>query len=211
MGTDWRANDPAVEPFVELYQGCRDVYEYLGAPRAAHGPGDAIGGWRPLGMVWNALALQYRIGFQSSSDHISTHISYGVALAEQPTRAALLDAFRKRHCYAATDNIVLDVRCGEHLMGDEFAQAGPVTLRVAVLGTGPVKRVDVIKDFHFVYSAEPRSQSPKLDFTWTDDDGVIRNPSWYYVRVLQENGELAWASPIWVRRPGMAPTTAPLH
>src|ERR1019366_3279798 len=62
MGTDWRANDPLVEPFVEIYQGDRDSYEHLGAPRVAHGPGDALGGWRPKGMVWNALRLRYSIG-----------------------------------------------------------------------------------------------------------------------------------------------------
>jgi hypothetical protein len=198
MGTDWRANDPKVEPFVEIYQGDRDSYEHLGAPRAAHGPGDAVGGWRPLGMVWNALAMQYRLGFQSSSDHISTHISFAVAIAEAPTRAAIFDAFRKRHCYAATDNIVLDVRCGNHLMGDEFAQDGPVTLKVMALGTAPVKRVDIIKDFHYVYSAEPKA--PRVEFTWTDEDGTNREPSWYYVRVVQDNDEVAWGSPMWVHR-----------
>ena len=95
MGTDWRENDPQVEPFVEIYQGDRDSYESFGAPRVAHGPGDAVGGWRPLGMVWTALALQYRLGFQASSDHISTHISFAVAIAESATRAAILDAFQR--------------------------------------------------------------------------------------------------------------------
>ena len=130
MGTDWRENDPKVEPFVEIYQGIRDSYEHYGAPRVAHGPGDAVGGWRPLGMVWNALAMQYKIGFQSSSDHVSTHISFAIAIAEKPTREAIFDAFKKRHCYAATDNILLDVRCGDHLMGDEFTADGPVTFKV---------------------------------------------------------------------------------
>ena len=37
-----------------------------------------------MGMVWNALSMQYRLGFQASSDHVSTHISYAVALAEGP-------------------------------------------------------------------------------------------------------------------------------
>ena len=87
MGTDWRDIDPEVEPFVEIFQGHRNSYEHLGAPRVARRPGEAIGGWQPLGMVWNALAMQYRLGFQASSDHISTHISYAIALAEDPTRA----------------------------------------------------------------------------------------------------------------------------
>ena len=87
MGTDWRDNEPEVEPFVEIYQGHRQSYEHLGAPRRPRRPGESIGGWQPLGMVWNALAMQYRLGFQASSDHISTHISYAVALAEDTTRA----------------------------------------------------------------------------------------------------------------------------
>ncbi len=33
MGTDWRDNDPEVEPVVEIYQGHRHNYEHFGAPR----------------------------------------------------------------------------------------------------------------------------------------------------------------------------------
>jgi hypothetical protein len=201
MGTDWRDVNPAFEPFVEIYQGHRNSYEHLGAPRVARRPGEAIGGWRPLGMVWNALASQYRLGFQASSDHISTHISYAVAVAEEPTRASVLDAFRRRHCYGATDNIVMDVRSGEHLMGDEFdaPTAGPVTLRVLVHGTRPIARVDVIKDFVYAYSTEPNR--PRVEFEWADHERRGAGLSWYYVRATQDNGELAWASPIWVRFP----------
>ena len=106
-------------------------------------------------MVWNALAMQYRFGFQASSDHISTHISYAVAVAEEPTRESVLDAFRRRHCYGATDNIVLDVRSGDHIMGDEFRAEGPVRIKVHAIGTRPIARVDVIKDFIYVFSTEP--------------------------------------------------------
>jgi len=197
MGTDWRDVDPILEPFVEIYQGHRQSYEYLGAPRSARRPGESIGGWQPLGMVWNALAMQYMLGFQASSDHISTHISYAVALAEDTTRPAILDAFRRRHCYAATDNIIMDVRSGDHLMGDEFDANGPVKLKVLVRGTSPVARVDIIKDFKYAYSTEPKKE--QVEFQWTDDErGRPAGLSWYYVRAIQADGELAWASPIWV-------------
>jgi hypothetical protein len=197
MGTDWRDTDSRFEPFVEIYQGHRQSYEYLGAPRAARRASESIGGWQPLGMVWNALAMQYKLGFQASSDHISTHISYGVALAEDATREAILDAFRRRHCYAATDNIIMDVRSGDHLMGDEFEAEEPVRLKVFIHGTRPVARVDIIKDFQYVYSTEPRTQ--QVSFQWTDGERD-RPPglSWYYVRAIQDDGELAWASPMWV-------------
>jgi hypothetical protein len=197
MGTDWRDVNPEFEPFVEIYQGHRQSYEYLGAPRSARRKDESIGGWQPLGMVWNALALQYRFGFEASSDHVSTHISYAVALAEDASRKAILDAFRRRHCYAATDNIIMDVRSGEHLMGDEFEADGPVKLRVSIHGTRPIARVDIIKDFQYVYSTEPKAQ--QVSFQWTDDEkGRPAGLSWYYVRAIQDDGELAWASPIWV-------------
>src|SRR5205823_9532573 len=35
MGTDWRDNDPSVEPWVEIYQGDRNNYERPDSPRAA--------------------------------------------------------------------------------------------------------------------------------------------------------------------------------
>ena len=37
MGTDWRDNDPEVEPIVEIYQGDRQNYEMPGAPRSNSG------------------------------------------------------------------------------------------------------------------------------------------------------------------------------
>ena len=202
MGTDWRDNDGKVEPIVEIYQGDRNSYEHLGAPRVPRRPAEGIAGFQPYGLVWNALALQYKFGFQSSSDHISTHISYGIAIAEDHTRAAILDAFKKRHCYAATDNILLDVRCGEHLMGDEFDADGPVRLKVLVHGTRPITRIDVIKDFAYVYSTEPKTE--RVAFEWSDEEPRTTGLSWYYVRAIQEDGELAWGSPFWIHRRGSA-------
>ena len=75
-------------------------------------------------------------------------------------REAIFQAFQHRHCYGATDNIVMDVRSGEHLMGDEFTATDgkPVALKVFVHGTRPIARVDVIKDFRYVFSTEPNKQ-----------------------------------------------------
>ena len=36
-------------------------------------------------------------------------------------------------------------------------------------------------------------------FTVEDEDGG-EQVNWYYVRVVQANGELAWSSPIWVEK-----------
>jgi hypothetical protein len=195
MGTDWRDNDPKVEPVVEIYQGCRHNYEHLGAPRSAKEE-TQIGGYRPKGFVWNALEKGYRLGFQASSDHISTHISYGMVLTDDMSRQGVIDAFKKRHCYAATDNIVCDVRSGEHVMGDEFTTAKRPTLDIRVQGTAAIAKVHVIRDNKYVYSAEPKQRNVELHFT--DMEAKAGKTSYYYVRVEQADGNLAWVSPMWI-------------
>jgi hypothetical protein len=201
MGTDWRDNDPTVEPVVEIFQGHRQNYEEPRAPMAPRDADDSIQGYHPDGFVWNALAKGYRLGFQSSSDHVSTHISYAVVLAEEPSRAGILDAFKRRHCYAAQDNIVLDVRCGEHIMGDALTSKGRPRLDIRVSGTAPIARLDIIRQVGdaqpvYVYDTEPNRAEVSLQ--WTDEAAEAGKTHLYYVRIAQEDGKLAWASPLWV-------------
>ena len=68
MGTDWRDNDPEIEPVVEIMQGARTNYEYVGAPLSAKSgePADAPGGYEPVGMVRNAWNKGYRLGVTAS-------------------------------------------------------------------------------------------------------------------------------------------------
>ena len=205
MGTDWRDNDPEVEPLVEIYQGDRVSAEYEGAPKAATADDvtNQAGGFRPKGYVWNAWAKGYKIGVQASSDHLSTHISYSCTIAEEFTREGLLDAMRKRHNYAATDNIVLDyrMRAGgrEYIQGDIVpGRPSDTELRVKILGTAPIQQVDVIRGQDFVYTLQ--NQPNEVEFSFIDQDsrpGEVH----YYVRVQQGDGQMAWSSPIWVTHP----------
>jgi hypothetical protein len=200
MGTDWRDNDPEVEPFVEIYQGCRQNYERPGAPRCPTAQ-DSIGGWEPKGFVNLALLKGYRLAFQSSSDHRSTHISYALIYAEEPSREGILAAMKKRHTYGATDNIIADVRCSsggrEYMMGDEFTASEKPKLRARLIGTAPFKEVVVVKDDQYVYAAAPNEA--EFEFEWTDLAAEPGTTSYYYVRGEQADGELVWASPMWIR------------
>jgi hypothetical protein len=217
MGTDWRDNDPKVEPIVEIYQGDRQNYERPGAPRS-NTEDDSIGGWRPLGFVSQALLKGYRLGFQSSSDHISTHMSYCNVWVEEPTREAILEAMKQRRIYGSTDNIIADVRCGQHFMGEEFTIDEPPTLKVKLVGTADFAEVVIVKDNEYVYSLAPNRRT--VEFQWTDMQAVAGKTSYYYVRGTQvgqeqtrrvksprgesvestiNNGEIVWVSPMWIR------------
>ena len=200
MGTDWRDNDPKVEPVVEIYQGMRQNYEIPDGPRA-NSEKDSIGGWRPKGFISLALDKGYRLGFESSSDHISTHISYAnIVVKGEVTRESLLDGFRKRHVYAATDEILADVRSGDYLAGDEFSTSALPTLTVKLEGTSKFAKVVIIRDGKYVYSTAPAAQN--VQFTWRDNQPVKGKNSYYYVRGEQDNGEIVWVSPFWITYDG---------
>ena len=201
-GTDWGDHDPELEPSVEIFQGDRNSYEAVGAPWAAD-PEDRStqeSGFRPDGFVNLALAKGYKLGFQASSDHLSTHLSYACIVATENTPAALLDAMRRRHTYGATDNIIMDVRSdgvdASRIMGDVFRSPGNPNLHVRVIGTGKLDRVVVVKDSVVVYSTRP--DGPETEFTFTDLEARPGQESYYYIRALQNDGMLAWSSPMWI-------------
>ena len=112
-------------------------------------------------------------------------------------RQSIFDALRARRTYAATDKILLDFSIGKGIMGEEIEVSGTPELAVAVEGTGPIAQIDVIKNSKIVYSVNPGT--PRAHFTYRDDafDGA---DSYYYVRVMQTDKNMAWASPIWVKK-----------
>jgi hypothetical protein len=203
QGTDYRDNDPEVEPLVEIYQGYHANYEYAGAPRAEGGDYwvNVHQGVRPLGFYWNALGKGYKLGIESSSDHISTHSSYTMIYTSSTERADIVESMRKRHAYSATDNIILDFKATDeqgqvHFMGEAFDATRPPKFSIKLMGTDKLMRVEIIKNGKFVYSSEPNSND--IEFTYVDNSPQT-GESWYYVRAMQFDRNLAWSSPIWVK------------
>jgi hypothetical protein len=157
------------------------------------------GGYRPAGFVWNAWAKGYKLGVQAASDHLSTHISYASTLAEEFSREGLVDAMRKRHSYGATDNIILDYRMEvagkEYIQGDIVPERGQAKLRVKIIGTRPVRLIEIVKNNSFVHTRHPMTREVSFEFI---DAEPGAGESFYYVRVTQVDDQMAWSSPIWV-------------
>ena len=195
MGTDWHAYDPEADAVVEIYQGDRINNEHEGAPRWQGRDGRQPGGWQAPGQVWNAWKKGYKLGVIASSDHMSTHISYAMAYAPRNGRQEAWDAIKARRTYGATDNIILEFWAGDCFMGEDCAAPLRTPLRVLARGTGPIAAIHLIRDGEYIYKAEPGRQRSELSFV---DNEAAPGPHWYYVRVEQEDEELAWSSPIWV-------------
>lgn len=190
----WDYNDPDIERIVEIYQGLRSTYEYNGAPDPA---GQAVYEKDSKSFVWNALERKIKLGFIASSDHRSTHRSFAAVYAKGIDRESIFEGLRARRTFAATDKILLDFSIGKHIMGEEIEPAGTPELAVAVEGTGPIAQIDLIKNSKIVYSVSPGT--PGAHFTFRDD-AYRGEDSYYYVRVIQADKNMAWASPIWVRK-----------
>lgn len=203
MGTDWRDNDPLIEPVVEIYQGARNSYEVVGGPRvhdaSRMAPEQAPGGYQEQGMVWNALAKGYRLGTITSSDHGSTHISYALVYVPENTREAILEAIRRRHTYGATDNLIVESWANGRFMGEEFQSDERPSLQLKATGTGSIARVDLVRNNRYIYTTSPLKDTIDLKYTDMEPEAGL---NYYYFRIQQDDGEIAWASPVWIHYKG---------
>jgi hypothetical protein len=66
---------------------------------------------------------------------------------------------------------------------------------VKARATRTIARVEVIKDNQVIYSSEPKHQQVELEYT---DKDSVAGRHFYYVRVRQDDGKLAWSSPFFV-------------
>jgi hypothetical protein len=182
------------------------AFEYPGNPRHCIGGGDYHGR-----TVLDMLMAGYRPGVLGGSDCHAGHPGYtdwlrhvraywcGLTAVQAPelTADAVWEALSARRCYATTGSrIIMDFRAGDACMGSEITlqRGAERTLSIQVVGEDALRRVTVIKN------GEPRFILPGdgqvLEVDVTDGEGTDA-PAFYYLRVEQDDGEMAWSSPIW--------------
>jgi len=188
--TDWDFTDETAQPVAEIFQ-TRGSYEYQGTPREA---GRSTP--KPGYFLQDAWARGIVIGVIASPDHGG---GYGKACVFAPelTREAILDAIRRRHCFGTTAaRIFLDVRVDEHLMGEKIAAPAGDAVEVKIRARCPaaIQRIEVCRNNRFIYTNQPKGREAELTFT---DREPLEGRSYYYVRVIQEDEEIAWSSPVW--------------
>ncbi len=202
-GKDLRYHNDEAEPLLEI-ASCHGRFE---------------------GFAQIALQRGYRVGFVFGSDfHAGTPCSSGfifqkgklglprnkstsdsngfaVILAEELTSDAVFDAMRKRRCYAVMgqSRIALDFSINGQVMGKEFTTDQYPVLNVSVTGEKAIREISVIRNTSKIYVHHGINISES--FTYKDKylkEGI----NYYYLRVIQENDDIAWSSPIWVNFQG---------
>ena len=188
--TDWDFADETAQPVAEIFQ-TRGSYEFRGTLREAKRSTPTPGYF-----IQDAWARGIVIGVIAAPDHGG---GYGKAcvFAPEPTREAILDAIRARHCYGTTGaKIFLDVRVDGHLMGEKVSDPSGRSVEVEITVRCPMKidRIEVCRNNQFIYMNEPKNREARLRMV---DSDPLSGRSYYYVRVVQEDYEIAWSSPVW--------------
>jgi hypothetical protein len=168
----------------------------------------------------NAIRAGYRVGFIGSSDthdgrpgaaqgtashpHLFHHLGSGRAaiLATEFDRRSVFDALQARRCYALTGpRIEIDFSTEGHPMGSEVPMSifGRRPGFDVDISTGvPIDRIEVFRDGErcdLLSSGRRREQ-----FRWVDPKPMEGSVTSYFLKVSRTDHEMAWTSPIWVRR-----------
>jgi hypothetical protein len=224
---DWDTLDPRFERLIEIYSGWGSS-EHEGEPYAItsgaapdqwdhpdliYPPHEATGHF-----VQDGLRLGHRLGIVGGSEshdgRAGSTVVHGPRLAKElsfhhrpgltglwarrKTRSALWGGLWHRRTVASTGERILVYQEIDRLpLGQPVrASTSPKTLRVRVHGTAPIAKVVVVKnnrDWHVV-------ERPGWECTFEVHDLPLPSgpADWYYVRVTQEDGNMAWSSPIWI-------------
>jgi len=176
---------------------------------------------------FEALANGWHIGVTGDQDNHDTHYGDTIAntgdiylsgvVADSLIKSHILAAIRSRRTYAfqaspADDRIYLtEFTADGHWMGEAFSQSdNEVTFRIAARAGSPFLSVQLYRNSYLL--AMQAVNSNNFEWTYTDTDAA--GEAYYFVKLVQKDGDLAWSSPIWVSSPGTptapADTTVPI-
>jgi hypothetical protein len=194
--------DPRFEPVTEIVS-VHGSSEAMDSPSVIYDP-------VPGNFVRDALDRGYRLGFIGSGDSHDGHPglsqlaspSGGLAavLSEERTREGVLAALRERRVYATNGaRILLRMALGAHRMGSSVHVSEGETLSealfVRVVAAAPLSSVELIRSGVVIDALEAEGQ---LELTLQRRVSDLRPGEYVYLRVAQEDGGMAWSSPIFL-------------
>lgn len=177
------------------------------------------------GAIQKALQANCRFGFVAGglddrggyAEFFDSQTQYTPGLTaiitEHHTREGLMEALYNRSCYATTgERIIVGLSLAGAAMGSQISTEAKPGLTLNrhlagyVAGTAPLKAIEIIRNGKSIKTFT--TENYFLDFTYDDmtplEDVVLPAANgklpfaYYYLRVTQVDGHMAWSSPIWV-------------
>ena len=114
------------------------------------------------------------------------------------TREAIFNAIKNRRCYATTNARILGYfNINGNISGSEIDHNGnkPLKIKVEFFGTGDIEFVEIVKNGKIISSTPGTGRNFEIEI---EDTTEKKGLNYYYVRMKQTDGEMAWLSPIFV-------------
>jgi len=91
---------------------------------------------------------------------------------------------------------MLDVRVNGHLMGEKVSAPAGDRVEVKVRARAPsrITSVEICRNGEYIYVHQADGREVDLSFL---DASPLPGRSYYYVRIFQQDYEIAWSSPVW--------------
>jgi len=203
---DWRYHDPVLQRLAEIYSKW-GTCEYPGNPL------DRRPAIPPREYVQEALGMGHRLGIIAGGDtHDSRPGNQGpepfglefpdgltAVFATSLTRQAIWDALWHRRTYGTTGaRILLQFEVNGVSMGGEAPRSGQSEIRIEAMGTAPIRLVELIRNNEVVHRWQDVGEFLSVEHRDNAPSPVAA--CYYYVRLTQEDGQMAWSSPVWLRR-----------
>lgn len=220
--------DPDYERVVEIYNawGSSETTKKEGNLRPIGTSGKVGVQENAEGAIQKALLNNCRFGFVSGGlddrgiytpffegDQIQYSPGLTAIIAPEHSRASLGEALYNRSCYATTgERIIVGLYIAGLPMGSEISTAQKHGLLINrhisgfVAGTTKLKSVEIIRNGKVLKAYKPDSYSLEFEYDDLTQLDKVAIPSkdkrppfvYYYIRVVQDDGHMAWSSPIWV-------------
>ncbi|QHI69395.1 CehA/McbA family metallohydrolase [Tichowtungia aerotolerans] len=214
-GLKWDLHDPDVERFIEIYSmwGASDIRDNPLIPNFAK--------TNPNGLSANDLLQQgAKLGFTGGGDCHEAHPGFssedpnrqgqtphafaavllyrcGLTAAVMPelSRKAMIHALRERKTYATTGaRMLLDFNVSGIPMGSE-GSADIIRCQATVHAQDALQTVEIIRNGETVWKQDAAEFDTEIE--WEDPAAPARE-SYFYLHVIQKDGQQAWSSPVWI-------------
>ncbi len=200
IACDWNFYNPKFQPLTEIcsiHGNC----EYFNAPKGIYSP-------KKGHFVRYALARGYRLGIIASGDSHNGHpgrrdfgaLTAGLmgVYAETLDRESIWKAIKKRRVYATSGaRIILNFNINGHYMGEiaYFNNENDAReISGKVIGTDVIQEVTIIKNGLNLHTQNGKGIETTFHYL---DKTMPKDKDYYYLRVIQKDGEMAWSSPVW--------------
>jgi len=204
-GIDWENHREGVQSDIEIVSA-HGAFEYMGNEPITHRGGI------PGNFVQDGLKAGYRFGFIGSSDGHGMKWHHCIArkknewqtgltgiYVNKNNRSEIFKALKRRNVFATSgEKIKLSFSISGIQMGDVGEVTGYPEINFEVIATGKIKYVILVRNNeNILYVGKDFYEGRGVRKKFVDEN-ITEGENFYYLRVLTEDDEMAWSSPIWI-------------